>query len=75
MANNILIEFKHLLKEVSWMDAKSLKNALDKADAIRAQIGYADMILNNTYIEKLYAVNLPIREQFQILTVLISIKF
>jgi membrane metallo-endopeptidase-like protein 1 len=56
MTNNILIEFKKILKEVSWMDAKSRQAALEKADAIRTQIAYPDIIFNSTYLEKLYNV-------------------
>jgi predicted metalloendopeptidase len=56
MTNNILIEFKKILKEVTWMDAKSRQAALEKADAIKTQIAYPDIIFNNTYLEKLYNV-------------------
>ena len=56
MTNNIINEFKQILKEVTWMDSKSLKSALEKANSIKAQIGYSDMIFNNTYLEELYQV-------------------
>lgn len=56
MTANILSEFKQILKEVGWMDQVSRQAALDKAEAITPQIAYADIIFNNSYLERLYNV-------------------
>ena len=56
MTSNILNEFKQILKQVPWMDLHSRQAALEKADAIKPQIAYPDIIFNNTYLENLYNV-------------------
>jgi membrane metallo-endopeptidase-like protein 1 len=56
MTSNILNEFKQILLQVPWMDMSSRQAALEKADAIKLQIAYPDIIFNNSYLENLYNV-------------------
>ncbi|KAF5280974.1 hypothetical protein FQR65_LT14898 [Abscondita terminalis] len=54
MVNDILNEFKNILKQVAWMDDKTRKNALAKADTITSYIGYPDELLDDDKVEKYY---------------------
>ena len=56
MALNMIQEFKLLIDAVPWMDMPSKVLAIQKADAIRTQIGYPDNIFNETYMNKQYDV-------------------
>ena len=38
-------EFDNILKNVDWMDEKTRKRALEKANAIKPRIGYPDELL------------------------------
>ena len=41
----ISAEFNNILKNVDWMDEKTRQRALEKANAIKARIGYPDELL------------------------------
>ena len=54
MIENIRNEFKLMLNELDWMDAKSKKAANEKADFIDVKIGYPDYTFNDTHLNDLY---------------------
>ena len=62
MTTNILNEFKKILNELTWMDIQSKNSALTKANAMKSQIGYPDLIFNDTYLEALYKVQLEYKD-------------
>ena len=53
MIENIRNEFKLMLNELDWMDAKSKKAANEKADFIDVKIGYPDYTFNDTHLNDL----------------------
>ncbi|KAF5280973.1 hypothetical protein FQR65_LT14897 [Abscondita terminalis] len=54
MVNDILNEFKNILKQVDWMDDETRKNALAKADTITPYIAYPEELLDDKKVEKYY---------------------
>ncbi|XP_063703236.1 neprilysin-2-like [Culicoides brevitarsis] len=54
MLENIVQEFKELLKDVDWMDIKTKKTALEKIDKLNYFVGYADELANLTLLEHYY---------------------
>ncbi len=50
MIHSIQSEFKKILKETSWMDEESRRAAVEKADFIISNIGYPDLIYNDTFL-------------------------
>lgn len=54
MVNNIMHEFNTMLENNSWMDKETKKEAIKKANAIKAKIGFADELLNDTKIVEYY---------------------
>lgn len=54
MIENIRKEFKIIVNKNEWMDEKSKKNALDKADYIDVKVGFPDYTYNNTHLDSLY---------------------
>jgi len=57
MVENILSEFKSILKESDWMDEVSKQKAIEKATLIDIKIGYSERIYNNTKLNEQYKVN------------------
>lgn len=56
---NILVgylmkEFKHILKNIDWMDEVTKAKALEKADAFKVWIGYPDELMNDTLVNEYY---------------------
>jgi predicted metalloendopeptidase len=54
MTDNLISEFKLILKESDWMDQESKNKALEKVDHMDRKIGYSDDIFNETYLESFY---------------------
>lgn len=54
MIKAIRQEFIQILKDNKWMDEKSSKLALDKANYIESNVGYPEYIYNDTYMNTLY---------------------
>ncbi|XP_031624071.1 endothelin-converting enzyme homolog [Contarinia nasturtii] len=54
IVNNVRLEFSKNLKNLEWMDSKTRKLAIEKADAITYQIGYPDYILNPQLLDEQY---------------------
>ncbi|XP_008552123.1 neprilysin-2 [Microplitis demolitor] len=54
MVNNIKNQLKKTLKTVDWMDERTRKHALAKADAMISHIGYADELLYDEKLEKIF---------------------
>lgn len=54
MIHNIRNAFNELLREVEWMDQKTLIVAEEKANAIVERIGYPAYILNETILANMY---------------------
>ncbi|XP_057331036.1 neprilysin-2-like [Microplitis mediator] len=60
MVNNIENQLKLTLQTIDWMDNKTRKHALDKAEAIINHIAYNDGILDENKFEEIYK-NLELR--------------
>lgn len=54
MVDNILNEFKLILKNVDWMDSESKEKAMEKANNIDVKMAYPEFTYNDTYLNKLY---------------------
>uniref|UniRef100_A0A7G3AIY0 Putative m13 family peptidase n=1 Tax=Lutzomyia longipalpis TaxID=7200 RepID=A0A7G3AIY0_LUTLO len=54
MVNGIRSEFQKILTTVPWMDDKTRKAAIAKAQAMTTHIGYPDEIMNNSKLEEYY---------------------
>lgn len=54
MVGDIREEFRKIVQTVDWMDEKTKKNALEKADSMTAHIAYPDELLDNKKIEDFY---------------------
>ncbi|XP_064467530.1 neprilysin-4-like [Ornithodoros turicata] len=46
--------FHKLISEKKWMDRKTKTEALKKVDTIEPKIGYADWLMNDSYLEEKY---------------------
>ncbi|KAG4067966.1 hypothetical protein HA402_010652 [Bradysia odoriphaga] len=55
MVDNIQAEFKIMLTEIDWMDTETMEGAIEKANTIRSEIGFADELLQDSAIEEYYA--------------------
>lgn len=55
MVQNLLLEFKEILRETDWMDEVSKQKAIEKANLIDVKIGYSDKIYNDTYLNEQHA--------------------
>lgn len=55
MVADIRSEFKEIVKEVDWMDEKTRKSALEKADAMTTHIAYPDELLDDKKLEEFYS--------------------
>ena len=56
MVQNLLREFKQIIKETDWMDEVSKQKAIEKANFIDIKIGYSEKIYNDTYLNEEYSV-------------------
>ncbi|XP_057327326.1 neprilysin-2-like [Microplitis mediator] len=74
MVNNIENQLKLTLQSVDWMDNKTRKHALDKAEAIINHIAYNDGILDENKLEELYK-NLDLRANDSYLDTIYNIRF
>jgi len=54
MIHDIRQVFLANLDKVEWMDEKTKQRALDKAEAIRENIGYPEILTNKTALAKMY---------------------
>ena len=54
MIEAIRQEFIQILKENKWLDKKSSRLALDKANYIESNVGYPEYIYNDTHMNHLY---------------------
>ncbi|XP_022914109.1 neprilysin-2 isoform X2 [Onthophagus taurus] len=54
MVKDIRTEFVEIVKKVDWMDEKSRKRALEKAQAMSTHIAYPDELLDDKILEKFY---------------------
>ena len=54
MVKYIHEEFLQVLKEVNWMDKKTIDHAIQKARAISTHIGYPDEVLDPSKVGQLY---------------------
>ena len=52
--NNLLEEFKQLIKESDWMDDESKKSALEKVQYMDSKIGYSEQLYNDTVLDDEY---------------------
>lgn len=55
MVSVIRAQFEMILAENTWMDIKTKAAALDKLKAMYTHIGYADELLDDLKLERLYA--------------------
>lgn len=74
MFNGIRNEFEIFLNEVTWMDEKTRKSAMNKLKAMSGYTGYPDELMNISKIEKYYE-NLKIDPNNYLLSVLNLNKF
>lgn len=51
---DIKTTFLENLKKYTWMDQKTKKRAIQKAEAMRSYVGYPDELLDDEEIEKYY---------------------
>lgn len=54
IAMKIHEQFIETLKQVTWMDEKSRMSAIEKANAMKFQIGYPDELMNDSLIDEYY---------------------
>ncbi|XP_047040451.1 neprilysin-2 isoform X1 [Helicoverpa zea] len=54
MVNDIRQQFRKTLNEVDWMDEKTRKAALEKADSMSSHIAYPSEMLDNDKLTKFY---------------------
>ena len=54
MIVQLKVAFSSLVEESDWMDKETKINALEKAAAMQAYIGYPDWISNRTTLEMAY---------------------
>ena len=54
MVRYIRLEFIRMLKGVDWMDADTKHMAIEKAQSIKAHIGYSNEILDETKVMELF---------------------
>ncbi len=62
MVENILNEFKQILKESDWMDEQSKQKAIEKASLIDIKIGYSENIYNDSKLNEQYRINFTLTE-------------
>ncbi|CAB3250166.1 unnamed protein product [Arctia plantaginis] len=55
MVNDIKQQFRQTLNEVEWMDDKTRKAALEKADSMASHIAYPSEMLDNDKLTKFYS--------------------
>ena len=55
VVENVLVAFKQHLQRNDWLDDTSRQRSLEKVDAITRMIAYPDEIVNNSYVNGLYA--------------------
>lgn len=54
MVQDIREQFRRTLEEVEWMDEKTRRQALAKADAMAAHIAYPDEMLSDEKLTEFY---------------------
>lgn len=54
MVKDIRAQFRKIVETVDWMDEKTRKNALEKADSMTTHIAYPDELLDDKKIEEFY---------------------
>ena len=54
MIDEVKMAFKSNLPHLTWMDAKTRKAAIEKANAVVDMIGFPKYILNNTRLDEEY---------------------
>uniref|UniRef100_A0A915EQK0 Uncharacterized protein n=1 Tax=Ditylenchus dipsaci TaxID=166011 RepID=A0A915EQK0_9BILA len=52
--NSILLGFRSMVEQISWMSPLAKQGAFDKMDNIVTNVGYPDFITNNTQLENYY---------------------
>lgn len=72
MENRIRDQFEIILNKVDWMDEKTRQTAIGKLRAMTSDIGYADELMDNSKIEKVYE-NL-IMDETNYLTTILSLN-
>ncbi|KAJ6647387.1 Neprilysin-2 [Pseudolycoriella hygida] len=55
VVKNIKNEFKIMLKEVNWMDERTMREANEKVASIREEIGFANELLDDRILSDYYA--------------------
>lgn len=61
MVDNIRNAFIGILNKITWMDEKTRKAAIDKANELSVHIGYPDELINTTVLEEYYS-NLDMKD-------------